>query len=196
MKFRYYTLALATAAALAAGCESAPSSESTTAAQPATKEHAVPEKKAEAVEIDKSKEAAAKTPKDFAGKIDRQAILENDPNWLNRYKKTSADNQTAKSLAEVKPGARVDVYLGVWCSDSVREVTRFWQALDAAGDVPFDINYIGLDRRFDAGEVSLDDLNIRAVPTFIVYRDGEEVGRIIERAPKGIETELLAILVK
>jgi hypothetical protein len=32
------------------------------------------------------------------------------------------------------------------------------------------------------------------VPTFIVRRGGHEVGRVVEEAPHGIETDLLALL--
>ena len=35
---------------------------------------------------------------------------------------------------------------------------------------------------------------VQYLPTFIVRRDGHEVGRIVETAPNGIEHDLLALL--
>jgi hypothetical protein len=130
----------------------------------------------------------------FTGEVERGSILENDERWLERYKQTEVDNDVAEALSKVEPGARLEVYLGVWCEDSMREVPRFWRALDAAGVVPLAIEHLGLDESFSAGEVSLEGLDIEAVPTFIVYRDGKEVGRVVEDAPENIETHLLALL--
>lgn len=36
--------------------------------------------------------------------------------------------------------------------------------------------------------------DLRFVPTFIVERDGHEVGRIVEVSPNGIERDLLDLL--
>ena len=53
----------------------------------------------------------------------------------------------ALALGAVEPGAAIDVYLGTWCSDSERELARFWRALDLnLGIVPFDVRYIAVDR--------------------------------------------------
>ncbi len=43
-----------------------------------------------------------------------------------------------------------------------------------------------------AGPVTEND--VRYLPTFIVRRDGREVGRIVETSPNGIEHDLLALL--
>ncbi len=104
------------------------------------------------------------------------------------------DPETAKKLADVDPGATVEIYLGTWCGDSRREVPRFWRALDVAGEVPFDVRYVALDRNFSAGPVSLEGKNIEAVPTFVVYREGEEVGRVIERSVTSPEADVLSLL--
>ena len=130
----------------------------------------------------------------FAGELDRDTILDGDEDWGARYDDVEVDEEIAEQLASVDPGASIEVYLGVWCSDSLREVPRFWRALDVAGNAPFDVNHIGLDTEFSAGDVSLEGLDIEAVPTFIVYRDGKEVGRVVENSPENIETHLLALL--
>ena len=48
------------------------------------------------------------------------------------------------------------------------------------------------DRKDSSGEV--DSLNIELVPTFIFYRDGDEIGRIIETPQQSIEEDTYRIL--
>jgi thiol-disulfide isomerase/thioredoxin len=186
-------------------CESpSPDGEEQAAAQAqqesASPSNAADDKPSEEKKVADEKKAAEPTESSneespsFTGEIERGRILDNDERWLERYKQTEVDKDVAEALSEVEPGARLEIYLGVWCEDSMREVPRFWRALDAAGVVPFAIEHIGLDESFSAGEVSLEGLDIEAVPTFIVYRDGKEVGRIVEDAPENIETHLLALL--
>jgi hypothetical protein len=150
----------------------------------------LPDEETEPTSDDDSEQEAS----EFTGEVERGAILEGDERWAQRYEQAEVDEDVAEALGEVDPGARVEIYLGVWCEDSMREVPRFWRAFDAAGMVPFEIKHIGLNREFSAGDVSLEGLDIEAVPTFIVYRDGEEVGRVVENSPENIETHLLALL--
>ena len=60
--------------------------------------------------------------------------------------------------------------------------------------VPFKVRYVAVDRekKDPAGETAKSD--VRYVPTFIVVRDGREVGRIVETSPHGVEADLLALL--
>jgi len=81
------------------------------------------------------------------------------------------------------------VVLGTWCPDSVREVTAFWGWAGGA-DVP-GVRYIAVDRRKEAFELKEP---VVAVPTFIVRRDGEEVGRVVEQAVNGIGPDLLSLI--
>jgi hypothetical protein len=89
----------------------------------------------------------------------------------------------------------VTVFLGTWCSDSRREVARLWRALDQVGGlVPFEVEYVAVDRAKSAPADLVAGQDLRYVPTFVVEREGEEVGRVVESAPGGIESDLLALL--
>lgn len=201
MRLRRYLvpLVLVMSSALAVGCTSQ-SAQSTENEQPAApnegdkKEGNMQADDEQAVEEQLSAEPAEAAPDDFAGSVEREPILEAKERWSLAFEKTGVDEDAAMSLAEVEPGARIEVYLGVWCGDSLREVTRFWKALDAAGEVPFEVNYIGVDRQFEAGDVSLEGVDLEAVPTFVVYRDDTEVGRVVENSPNTIEEDLHALL--
>ncbi len=129
------------------------------------------------------------------GSVTREQIEAAAPEWVQALVEAKPDATAAQGLAQVEPGAEVTVFLGTWCGDSRREVPRLWSAIDAAGGmVPFKVTYIGVDRekKDPAGEAAKND--IRYVPTFIVVRDGREVGRIVESSPNGVEADLLALL--
>jgi thiol-disulfide isomerase/thioredoxin len=127
-----------------------------------------------------------------------RAAIEAAPEWMAAEAESQPDPTASTALATVPPGAEVTVFLGTWCGDSRREVPRFWKALDIAGsrgaDAPFAIHYIGVDRQKKEPSAPVTNNNILYVPTFIVSREGREVGRVVEESPNGIEKDLLALL--
>ncbi len=136
-----------------------------------------------------------KPPPSLLGPVSREQLEAAEPSWVEAEIEAAPDPAAAQALAAVPPGAEVTVYLGTWCSDSRRELARFWRALDeAGGEPPFAIEYIAVDRSDQRPPELERDLDLRYVPTFIVRRSGEEVGRMVEQSPGGIERDLLALL--
>jgi thiol-disulfide isomerase/thioredoxin len=129
------------------------------------------------------------------GPVTREQIETAAPQWVQIQVEAKIDSEVARALASVEPGAEVTVFLGTWCGDSGREVPRFWRALDEAGSTfPFKVRYIAVDEEKKEPAEAVRESDIRYVPTFIVYREGREVGRIVEESPNGIEKDLLALL--
>lgn len=124
-----------------------------------------------------------------------RAELESLPKWRSARADAHADLDASRALLKVPPGAKVRVFLGTWCSDSRRELARLFDALDrAGGPPPFALEYLAVDRGLSAPGGITDGADLHYVPTFIVMRDGKEVGRIIESAPNGIEHDLATLL--
>jgi hypothetical protein len=131
----------------------------------------------------------------IVGETTREQIEEALPEWAQAEAASTPDPEACRALAAVEPGAEVTVFLGTWCGDSRREVPRLWKALDLAGPaVPFEIRYVGVDRKKQEPVGEVNGNGIRYVPTFIVHRNGREVGRIVEHSPGGVEKDLLALL--
>ena len=140
-------------------------------------------------------EASEPESASVVGVTTREAIEEAEPAWVSATVDAVVDAEDAAALASVPPGAEVTVFLGTWCGDSRREVPRFWKALDQTGGmVPFEIEYVAVDRAKEEPAGRVAPANVLYVPTFIVRRDGEEVGRVVETSPGGIESDLLALL--
>jgi thiol-disulfide isomerase/thioredoxin len=117
------------------------------------------------------------------------------PDWVLASVEAEPDLETAFSLANLETDAEVTIFFGSWCSDSRRELARFWKALDfGGGESGFSVRYIALDRSKKEPAADLGNREILYVPTFVVERDGREIGQIIEHSPNGIEQDLLMLL--
>ena len=82
---------------------------------------------------------------------------------------------------------------GTWCHDSKREVPRMLRILDSIG-MPFEkISLIAVDIRKSEPGGRGKLFNIKRTPTFIFFKEGEEVGRIIERPDVNLESDLKKI---
>lgn len=139
--------------------------------------------------------AAPRGDEVLVGAVTREQVEATHPDWVQAEVAASPDPEAVRALAAIEPSAEVTVFLGTWCGDSEREVPRLWRALDeAGGDLPFQIHYIGVDRQKKEPAAPIANFEIEFVPTFIVSRQGREVGRIVEESPHGVERDLVALL--
>jgi hypothetical protein len=156
--------------------------------------HPDPARTAPAAPAVASDKTASAESADLLGATTREKV-EATPDWVQAEVDAKPDAAAAQALATVEPGAEVTVYLGSWCGDSRREVPRFWKALDAAGgSVPFAVRYVAVDHAKKEPADLLKQDGVRYLPTIIVRRGGQEVGRIVETSPHGVEQDLLALL--
>ncbi len=91
---------------------------------------------------------------------------------------------------------QITIVFGSWCSDSEIQVPRFYKILDKVGYNEKNLTLIAVDRSMNALIVDVKDLNLKKIPLFIIYENGEELGRITESPKKTLEKDLLEILKK
>ena len=129
------------------------------------------------------------------GPLTRDRIEAERPDWIQQQIESAPDPVAAAEMTALLHDAELQIYLGTWCSDSKRELSRFWRALDDVA-VPeiAGLSYIGVDRSKTAPAEYVEGVELRFVPTFVVRRHGIELGRVVEEAPSGIEIDLLALL--
>ncbi|WP_226064499.1 TlpA family protein disulfide reductase [Kaistella polysaccharea] len=106
-----------------------------------------------------------------------------------------------KSVAELKKeklnSYNLILVMGTWCSDSHREVPRFFKILEATNFPDAKLTMIAVNRKYEAPGGEEGPYNIRRVPTIIVQKYGKEIGRIIESPTSGyLERDLLEIIKK
>ncbi len=88
----------------------------------------------------------------------------------------------------------IKVVLGTWCSDSRREVPAFYKVMDETGFSEKKITIICVNRLKKSPGIDISELKINFVPTFIIYRSGKEIGRIIESPVNSMEEDLYNLL--
>jgi hypothetical protein len=88
----------------------------------------------------------------------------------------------------------IKVVMGTWCPDSRREVPRMMRILDIWKFPMSQVTFIGVDRKKIANVPGYESLKIEKVPTFIIYKNNIEAGRIIEVPTTSLEQDLVNIL--
>jgi thiol-disulfide isomerase/thioredoxin len=119
--------------------------------------------------------------------------------YIRGLSEYSPNDSTVQECKKLMNGVSYRIIMGTWCSDSQEEVPRFFQVLyTAEADIlnPEIMEIICVDSNKEAGDVNIKKYNIEKVPTFIIYRNGKEIGRIVERFKDRPETDLLEILKK
>ena len=112
--------------------------------------------------------------------------------WFQQnYKLGQADEQAVQAFQKNGSKVQVVVFFGTWCDDSQNLLPVFYRLADKSAFPETNITLIGVDRP----KTTLDNLhtafNITNVPTFIVMKDGKEIGRVVEYGKYGkIDKEL------
>ena len=121
------------------------------------------------------------------GYIDR-ATIENDTSfkWFKENMKWgNADAAAVQSLQANSNNIHFVVFGGTWCHDTQNLLPVFYRLADKSGVGNDKITLIGVDR----AKTALNDFHkvfkITNVPTFIVMKDGKEIGRVVEYGKLG-----------
>lgn len=119
--------------------------------------------------------------------------------WFQKnYDEYAPDVSAIESLKNIiRKGFEVEIFFGTWCGDTRRELPRFIKILDLAGWDQSRVRYIAVDSALPAYKQSPggETLNkgIYRVPTFIIMKNGKEIGRIVEHPVESLEADLLAL---
>lgn len=130
------------------------------------------------------------------GECTRDALQDTTFSWWfnSTYELYDVDSTALPEIKNLMKNVRVTIVMGTWCSDSQRQVPRFYKIMDAINEPADSISLICVDR--DKKDISgeVDSLYVNLVPTFIFYKNNEELGRIIEAPQWSLEEDMLRIL--
>lgn len=111
--------------------------------------------------------------------------------WLHDASAYQAKQVVVDKLKQHNSKLFIQVFCGSWCEDTQRELPKFLNVADAAG-LKYSFYFLDRNKQSIAGEEK--KYNILFVPTFIVFYEDKEIGRVIEMAPKGIENHIAEML--
>ena len=134
----------------------------------------------------------------LVGRIDTDALkIAPYKDWYSEnHKAYHVDN--ANLDKKVLHSYKILLFMGTWCGDSKREVPRFIKILETLNFRMENLKIIALDSRKEHYKKSPTGeewgLNITRVPTFIFYKDGKEVNRIVESPIESLEQDMVKII--
>lgn len=130
--------------------------------------------------------------------------LKQEP-YATWYSKNNEDYQpnvhVVEALKKTDPSKyTMKIFFGSWCGDSKRELPKMTKLLEKLSFPQKNLTLIGVDDSTELYKQSPQrqevGMNVFRVPTFIIYENNKEVGRIVEYPAETIERDLLKILSK
>ncbi|MHB1921799.1 MAG: thioredoxin family protein [Chitinophagaceae bacterium] len=126
-----------------------------------------------------------------------ESVLANDSafqwffNGVNDY---HPDPSMVRYIAANKDHFQVVVLGGTWCPDTQKLLPEFYRVMIGAGYPLNKIMVIGVDHHLKAIGNETRPYHLVQTPTFIFYRNGKELGRIVDHVHKSMEADMVAIL--
>ncbi len=115
--------------------------------------------------------------------------------WFDsNYNDYVLDNSTVKEIKKHMNGISIKAFMGTWCGDSKHEVPTFYKLLDALNFDYKNLKMIAVNRGKKTSDNLQSGLDISRVPTFIFYKNGEEIGRFVEYPRETLEKDILKIV--
>ncbi|TAL59655.1 MAG: thioredoxin [Bacteroidetes bacterium] len=118
--------------------------------------------------------------------------------WFTKgYDEYQFKTDVLNKLLEInKDDIVIKIVMGTWCPDSRREVPRFMKVLDMWQFPLAKVTFIGVDNAKMSPVGEYNKLDIQRVPTFIIYKNNIEKGRIIENPATSLEQDMVNILTR
>ena len=115
--------------------------------------------------------------------------------WFNtNYKTYIVDTETLKNIKNKQlKNLKIIAFMGTWCHDSNREIPRLLRVVEEMG-IADQLDLYGVDVNKTSQLEREKGFNIRKTPTIIFLRDGEEIGRILEKPKISFEQAFEKIL--
>jgi thiol-disulfide isomerase/thioredoxin len=114
--------------------------------------------------------------------------------WNSAYNMYEVDSADIEELKVKLDDVDIKIVMGTWCSDSRTEVPHFYKILDEINYPEDKVTLINVNRDKRGLENEVEGLDINFVPTFIFYKSGEEIGRIIEMPYETLEKDMLELV--
>jgi thiol-disulfide isomerase/thioredoxin len=119
-----------------------------------------------------------------------------DSTWTEEYKNYQLDFETIDKLEGKLDSVNIKIVFRSTCSDSREQLPRLFKILNELNYNVNSITLIGVNREKQGLSNEAEGLDIEFVPTIIFYKDGKELGRIIETPAESLEKDMLKIVLK
>ena len=140
--------------------------------------------------------AAKNKSGDLVGYANKASFIEPPYNtwFVKNTNSYQTDKATISALKTTLKGVTIKGFMGTWCGDSKRETPHFYKILEQADFQFKNLDLVTVNRSKKTPDNLQEGLNIKRVPTFIFYKNGQEIGRYVEYARVSLEKDMLKIV--
>lgn len=110
--------------------------------------------------------------------------------YVKRYQ---PDSTAIQYLAAFSDSVKIKVLFGTWCHDSKKQIPAFMKVMETVSNPYFEIEYVGISRSKKEPREIISGLDLQYTPTFIIYSEQKEIGRIVEEPTLSMEEDLVKI---
>lgn len=114
--------------------------------------------------------------------------------YIPNHDNYTPDATTISELKKHTSDVYITVFMGTWCSDSQQHVPAFYKIMEKLKFNEAKVNLITVDRTKTTPDNLEKGMDIERVPTFIFYKNGKEMHRIVESPIESLEKDMLKIL--
>ena len=126
-------------------------------------------------------------------------LLETDTSfkwYASTYKNYKPRPDALENIKKQADSIEIVAFMGTWCEDSHFIIPQLIALLDSAQFPKDKFSLIGVDRnKKTVGRLS-EALQVTLVPTILVFRNGKELGRIVEYGKYGMFDKELAEMLR
>ena len=131
---------------------------------------------------------------ELVGNFTKEEIYNKLPLWEELSALYTPNPDSIDRLKTIDFPLKIDIYLGTWCRDSEAHVSEYFRIIEMVDNPFISTDLTGIPSNNAARGPFIQGKDIQRVPTFIVYIDGKEIGRIIESPKKSLEDDLVEII--
>jgi hypothetical protein len=131
---------------------------------------------------------------ELTGPVTKEAVLQKCADWQSIAAAYNPKPEFIERLRGLTREVRIEIFLGAWCSDSKAHVSEYFKVLEMADTPLIQTSYIAVPEDKTKRAAYYQDKDILKIPTFIVFMDGLEKGRIVEVPAKSVEEDLVEII--
>lgn len=126
----------------------------------------------------------------FVGVVSKAQLNDKYAKFLQNYEGYQPSEQELNAVTTLSDKVSLTVFFGVWCHDSEREVPRLLKTFNTSST---SIELVALDTQKSDPQQLAEASSIKFTPTFVVFENGQEIGRIIERPQQSLAEDILKI---
>ena len=130
----------------------------------------------------------------LVGKFTLQQILDHDKEYADAAFIYIPDPEALAVFQDLKEPVKILLFLRTDCPDCVREVPRFAKIIELAANDNIQVEAVAVNRMKSQPADLVKGWNLELVPTFIVIKDGKEIGRVVEKAEDKLEKDIAKLL--